>query len=577
MQVIKESLKGIAASQGLAIAKAWVYPKTDYKVPQNNILNPEAELIRLRKAIDSADLEIALLAKQTREQVGDGEAAIFEAHQLILKDPELMSSVEKSIQGKLMCAEWALLEESNKYVEMIRAINDPYLNERAKDVLDVVDRVERSLLGIPLPNLSNFDSDCILVADELMPSEMLRLDRRHVKGLVFAQGSASTHAVLIAQSMGLPCVVGLGKKISELSLGQELAIDGETGKIWIEPKGDDRETLLIQITAEENDRKDALNWVSKPSLSKDGKKLSLFANVVSGEEARIASESGAEGIGLFRTEFLFVNRPEAPSEEEQFEAYRLAVSAMDGKLTIIRTLDAGGDKVVPYLGLPKEENPFLGKRAIRICLEDRGLFKTQLRALLRAAKFGKLGLLLPMISSKDEVIAVKSILAEVETELLSEGVDYGSDYQLGIMIEIPSAVIMADVLAKEVDFFSIGTNDLTQYTLAADRNNEAVQAYSDSKDPAVLRLIAMTVAAAKRQGIHVGVCGAIAGNKEYLPFFLGIGVDELSMVASQIPRQRKRLAELDSEQSKKQSEELLQLVSKAEIRGYFESAAGLLS
>ena len=562
-------LKGIGAGEGWAIAQAWILPENeDASVSRVAVADPEKELARLSAAIDKAATQLSAIADKVREQAGDKEAAVFEAHELILKDPELLAATQEIIKSESVCAEWAISEAAQTTIHALESLDDPYLRERAVDVRDVVRRVLILLQNREVPDLSSFDHEVIVLASELTPSEVALLDREQVQGLIFSQGSATSHAVLIAQSMGIPCAAGIGDAGHEIKSGEWIALDGKKGRIWkmrdqMEiSEFQDRRKVYLQ------EREELKNWIQRPSRTADDRELSLGANVMGVEESVRARESGADGVGLFRTEFLFIHRSEAPTENEQFEVYRSVLQKMDGRLAVIRTLDAGGDKPVPYLNLKNEENPMLGHRAIRLCLKNPDLFKTQFRALMRAGVYGNLAVMLPMVSQREEIVAAKKLIAEAKKELQDRGEKFTADFQLGIMIEIPAAAVMSEVLAQEVDFFSVGTNDLTQYTCAADRNNEAVRSVFNEANPGVLKLIEMSARSAEKAGIWIGVCGAMASRLEFLPFFLGIGISELSMVHSQIPRVRRELSRWTVEDAKRFTKDLLALGSTTEVDAF---------
>ncbi len=531
-------LKGIPASPGVAIGPAALYRPRPPEVVARAIDDAAGEWRRLRAAVDTARDEIDALHRRAVAQVGADEAAIFEAHLLFLQDPLLVEATRDRIYSEKINAEAAWQRETAAMAATYREMADDYMRARAADVEDVAQRVLRGLMGVAPPSL-DFAAPAILIAADLTPSDTARLDRERVLAVCTELGGATAHSAILARALGIPAVVGLGHAVWQVAEGQHVAVDGNAGALWLQPD----EAQVASLTAQreawlETQRRDKAAGQGT-AATPDGRRVEIAANVGSPNDVAPALEFGAEGVGLFRTEFLFMDRAAAPSEEEQFEAYRRAARAAGGRPLIIRTLDVGGDKPLPYLDLGEEANPFLGWRAIRFCLERPDVFMPQLRAILRAsaAEDGprNVKLMLPMIGAPAEVHAARAMLATAQAELRAAGVPYDEGMEVGIMIEVPSAVAVADQLARLVDFFSIGTNDLTQYVMAADRGNARVAELASAFQPAVLRMVRDAATAAHNAGIWIGMCGELAGNPLAAPVLIGLGLDELSMSAPSIP------------------------------------------
>ena len=531
-------LKGIPASPGVAIGPAALYRPRPPEVVARAIDDAAGEWRRLRAAVDTARDEIDALHRRAVAQVGADEAAIFEAHLLFLQDPLLVEATRDRIYSEKINAEAAWQRETAAMAATYREMADDYMRARAADVEDVAQRVLRGLMGVAPPSL-DFAAPAILIAADLTPSDTARLDRERVLAVCTELGGATAHSAILARALGIPAVVGLGHAVWQVAEGQHVAVDGNAGALWLQPD----EAQVASLTAQreawlETQRRDKAAGQGA-AATPDGRRVEIAANVGSPNDVAPALEFGAEGVGLFRTEFLFMDRAAAPSEEEQFEAYRRAARAAGGRPLIIRTLDVGGDKPLPYLDLGEEANPFLGWRAIRFCLERPDVFMPQLRAILRAsaAEDGprNVKLMLPMIGAPAEVHAARAMLATAQAELRAAGVPYDEGMEVGIMIEVPSAVAVADQLARLVDFFSIGTNDLTQYVMAADRGNARVAELASAFQPAVLRMVRDAATAAHNAGIWIGMCGELAGNPLAAPVLIGLGLDELSMSAPSIP------------------------------------------
>ncbi len=528
------ALQGIAASPGIAIGPVVLYRPRLPQIETHTIENPGAEWTRLEKALAAALTEIQTLYAQAVQQVGADEAAIFEAHALVLQDPTLSELVKDRIQNARVNAESAWQSEIDALAQTYSEMEDAYMQARAADIQDVGQRVLRHLLGVEPPSMDFYDP-AILIAAELTPSDTARMDPAMVLGICTEQGGATSHSAILARALGIPAIVGLGTAVWHINEGQVIAIDGGQGQVWPQPAAADLAALQMQREQWLAAQAAAKQTSQETAVTQDGHTIEIAANIGSPNDVPIALDFGAEGVGLFRTEFLFMDRESAPDEEEQYHAYREVANAMGQRPVIVRTLDVGGDKPLPYLNLGREENPFLGWRGIRFCLDKPEIFKPQLRAVLRASHGRNLKLMFPMIGSVGEIRAAKALLAEARAELHAAGQLFDDNMEVGIMIEVPSAVAIGDQLAAEVDFFSIGTNDLTQYTMAADRGNANVANLAQALQPAVLRMVQQTVQAAHAAGIWVGMCGELAGNALATPLLVGLGLDELSMSAPAIP------------------------------------------
>ncbi len=525
-------------SPGIGIGKAVVIDKASINITKNYIKDAGKEIDRLMNAIETAKEQLNELYVSTIDELGEKEAQIFKSHEMMLEDDTFISDVENRIKQEGVNAEYALNETSNVYIKMFQSIEDEYLRERAEDIKDVMNRVIRILMGISSVDFSNLKENSIIVAKDLTPSDTAQIDRTKVAAMITEIGGKTSHAAIIARIMGIPTVVGLNNITDKIKNGDTVICDGKTGKVLVNPNAKQLFYFTKKKNIEDEIRNELKNQIGLPSVTKDGFKVSLTANIGVPNDVDMALENDAEGIGLFRSEFIFMNREHQPTEDEQFEQYKEVLVKMGDKPVIIRTLDIGGDKNVPYIDIPKEMNPFLGYRAIRLCLGNVEVFRTQLRAILRASVYGNVKIMIPMISTMKELKDSKKILQQAKDELTNEGIKFKKDIEIGIMIEIPSAAIISDLLAREVDFFSIGTNDLIQYTMAVDRMNSKLSYLYSQYHPALLRLIKGIIDNAHEAGIWVGMCGEAAGDPKLIPVFVGMGLDEFSMNSPSILRAR---------------------------------------
>lgn len=558
-------LTGIAASDGIAIAKAYRFVQPDLTFAKTTVHDIEAEQKRLAAALAKAEQELIVIRQQTLEKFSAEEAAIFEAHLLVVHDPELIGPINQKIADEAVNAEYALHEVTSMFVALFEGMDDEYMSARASDIKDVTNRILAHLLGVHIPNPSNMNEQVIIVANDLTPSETAQLDRNYVLGFITDIGGRTSHSAIMARSLEIPAVVGAGVATTTIQDGDTIIVDGLTGQVLVNPSAD---VIADYQEKAQKYRVQQAEWstlVNEQTVSKDGVHVELAANIGSPNDLDGVLRHGAEGIGLYRTEFLYMGRENLPSEEEQFTAYKTVLEGMKGKPVVIRTLDIGGDKHLPYLPLQEEMNPFLGHRAIRLCLDQQELFRTQLRALLRASVYGNLKIMFPMIATIQEFRAAKAILLEEKEKLIAGGIAVGSSIEVGMMVEIPSTAVMADIFAKEVDFFSIGTNDLIQYTMAADRMNEKVSYLYQPYNPAILRLIQMVIKAAHQEQKWVGMCGEMAGDEHAVPLLLGLGLDEFSMSATSILKTRALLKQLSVPEMQTLATEALQLATAEEV------------
>ena len=542
-----ELLKGIAASDGVAIAKAYLLVEPDLSFSEKTVEDSDGEITRLEEALAVSTKEIEAIREKAAASLGEEEAQVFDAHLMVLADPEMIGAIESNIRDNKVNAEAGLKSVADMFVGMFEAMEDnPYMQERAADIKDVTKRVLSHLLGVKLPNPSMIDEEVVVIAHDLTPSDTAQLDRRFVKAFVTNIGGRTSHSAIMARSLEIPAIVGTKSITDSVKEGDMLAVNGIEGEVIVHPTDEQIETVkkvgeeFAALKAEWDKLKDA------ETVTADGKHFELAANIGTPKDLEGVHNNGAEAIGLYRTEFLYMDSADFPTEDDQYEAYKAVLEGMDGRPVVVRTMDIGGDKELPYLTLPEEMNPFLGYRALRISLVEDDMFRTQLRALLRASVHGKLRIMFPMVATLPEFRQAKAMLEEEKAKLLADGVAVSDDIQVGIMIEIPAAAVIADKFAKEVDFFSVGTNDLIQYTMAADRMNERVSYLYQPYNPSILRLLKFVIDSAHAEGKWAGMCGEMAGDQTAVPLLMGLGLDEFSMSATSILKTRSLMKRLDS-------------------------------
>lgn len=531
--------KGIAASNGYAIGHVVLKKHTEITITHKNIEDTEAEKNRLTKALEASKTQLKNIRQKTAVEIGEDKAQVFDSHIMLLDDPELTDGIYNEIENSKVNAEKALTDVFQGYIAIFEGLEDEYLRERAADIKDVSGRVLSNLSGNEGSDSDNLKENTIIVARDLTPSDTAQLDRSKVIGFLTDIGGRTSHSAIMARSLEIPAIVGLNDITASVESGDIVIIDGAKGIVIINPDEDVIQEYKVKKEAYDQEKEALKKLKNVKVVTKEGKHIEIVGNIGSKEDAVKVLENGGDGIGLFRTEFLYMDRDDMPSEEEQFSSYKYVLEKMGDKPVVIRTLDIGGDKKLSYLEMPEEMNPFLGYRAIRLCLDRKDIFKTQLRALLRASVYGNLKIMFPMISGIDEINAAKTVLKDCKEELLKEGIPVKEEFEVGIMVEIPAAAVMADELAKHVDFLSIGTNDLIQYTLAADRMNEKISYLYNPGHPAVLKLIKMTIDGAHQAGKWCGMCGEMAGDSTFIPTLVEYGLDEFSMSASSILNAKK--------------------------------------
>ncbi|HIE0506861.1 TPA: phosphoenolpyruvate--protein phosphotransferase [Staphylococcus aureus] len=535
-------IKGIAASDGVAIAKAYLLVEPDLTFDKNEkVTDVEGEVAKFNSAIEASKVELTKIRNNAEVQLGADKAAIFDAHLLVLDDPELIQPIQDKIKNENANAATALTDVTTQFVTIFESMDNEYMKERAADIRDVSKRVLSHILGVELPNPSMIDESVVIVGNDLTPSDTAQLNKEFVQGFATNIGGRTSHSAIMSRSLEIPAIVGTKSITQEVKQGDMIIVDGLNGDVIVNPTED--ELIAYQDKRERYfaDKKELQKLRDADTVTVDGVHAELAANIGTPNDLPGVIENGAQGIGLYRTEFLYMGRDQMPTEEEQFEAYKEVLEAMGGKRVVVRTLDIGGDKELSYLNLPEEMNPFLGYRAIRLCLAQQDIFRPQLRALLRASVYGKLNIMFPMVATINEFREAKAILLEEKENLKNEGHDISDDIELGIMVEIPATAALADVFAKEVYFFSIGTNDLIQYTLAADRMSERVSYLYQPYNPSILRLVKQVIEASHKEGKWTGMCGEMAGDETAIPLLLGLGLDEFSMSATSILKARRQI------------------------------------
>ena len=541
-----QCFQGKSVYKGIVMGPVAVLKKNDYQVKRARIEDPEAEVKRVEEAVEVSKKQLGRLYDKAVREVGEASAAIFEVHQMMLEDEDYLESMENMIRTELVNAEYAAAATGDNFAEMFAAMDDEYMKARSADVKDISERLVRNLSGEGDNDLSSMEPS-VIVADDLSPSETVQMDKEKILAFVTVHGSTNSHTAILARMMNIPALIGVPMDLNGLKTGMTAVVDGFSGQVIFEPEEDVRKETEKRMQEEAEKQKLLEELKGKENITPDGRKINIYANIGSVGDLGYVMENDAGGIGLFRSEFLYLGRNDFPTEEEQFQAYKQAVQTMAGKKVIIRTLDIGAEKQVEYFNLGKEENPALGYRAIRICLKQPEIFKAQLRALFRAAVYGNISVMYPMITSTEEVEKIYAIVAEVEEELKKQEVQYKIPEQ-GIMIETPAAVMISDRLAEMVDFFSIGTNDLTQYTLAIDRQNEQLDDFYNPHHEAVLRMIRMVVENAHKCGKWAGICGELGADLTLTEQFVRMGVDELSVAPSMILKLRKVVREMKAEE-----------------------------
>lgn len=566
-------INGIAASDGVAIAKAYLLVEPDLSFDNEKVTDIDAEIAKFNHAIETSKVELTKIRNNAEENLGADKAAIFDAHLLVLDDPELIQPIEDKIKNEQVNAPTALSDVTGQFITIFESMDNEYMKERAADIRDVSKRVLAHILGVELPNPSMIDESVVIIGNDLTPSDTAQLNKEFVQGFVTNIGGRTSHSAIMSRSLEIAAVVGTKSITKEVKQGDMIIVDGLTGEVIIDPTED--EVIAYQNKRERffEDKQALQQLRDEPSTTADGTHVELAANIGTPDDLKGVIENGAEGIGLYRTEFLYMGRDEMPTEDEQFEAYKKVLETMEDKRVVVRTLDIGGDKELPYLNLPEEMNPFLGYRAIRLCLDQPDIFRPQLRALLRASTYGKLNIMFPMVATIKEFRDAKALLLEEKENLTNEGIEVSDDIELGIMVEIPSTAALADVFAKEVDFFSIGTNDLIQYTMAADRMSERVSYLYQPYNSSILRLVKQVIKASHNEGKWTGMCGEMAGDETAIPLLLGLGLDEFSMSATSILKARRQIKGLSQNEMEELADRAINCATSEEVQELVEQYA----
>ncbi len=563
--------KGTGASPGIALGKALVIEHSELVIEKKTIENIDEEIQKLESAVKVSKEELTKVKEKALAELGEHEAEIFEAHLLVLEDPELIGSAISKIRDEKVNADYALNEIKEMFVAMFESMDNEYMRERAADIKDVTNRVLRHILGIKVVDLAGLDEEVVLIAHDLTPSDTATMNKNMVLGFLTDIGGRTSHTAIMARTLEIAAVVGLNDITKKVKDGDYIVFNGDTGEVIVNPDEETKAKYASLKCEFEEYRKSLELLKGQASITIDGRHVELAGNIGSPNDVDGLIKNDAEGVGLYRTEFLYMDKEDGfPTEEEQYEAYKAVLEGMNNKPIVIRTLDIGGDKELPYFEMEAEMNPFLGYRAIRLCLDRKDIFKTQLRALYRASVHGKLRIMFPMISSLEELLDAKEVIKEVLKELDAENIAYSNDVEVGMMIEIPSAAVISDVLAKHVDFFSIGTNDLIQYTCAVDRMNQKISHLYNQFNPAVLRLIKMVIDNAHKEGKWVGMCGESAGDQRMIPILLGFGLDEFSMSPISILPARKLITSLSYADMQKFADEVLAMGTAKEIKEYVD-------
>ena len=561
--------KGTGASAGIGIGNAVIVEEKELVIKRETINDPDQEIQRFKGALEESMKQTEALAADLEKRVGEKEAEILKGHIMLLSDPMLVGEIQNNIQNEKVNAEFAIETVCTMYADMFASMGDELMQQRATDMRDIKTRMQKVLLGVESVDIASLPEGTVIVAKDLTPSMTAGINPANVSGIVTELGGRTSHSAILARALEIPAVVALSGILDNVSNGDALVLDGTEGTVLVNPEEpvlkeyqDKREAFL-------KEKKELEQYIGKPSVTKDGVKVEVVANIGKPEDVDKVLQYDGEGVGLFRTEFLFMDRDSMPTEEEQFEAYRKVAVAMDGKPVIIRTLDIGGDKEIPYMGLKKDENPFLGYRAVRFCLDRKDdVYRPQLRALLRASAYGNIKIMIPLVTCIEEYRQVKALVHEIMAELDKEGIAYNKNIDLGIMVETAAASLIADIFAKEVDFFSIGTNDLTQYTMSVDRGNDKVSYLYSTFNPAVLRSIKRIITCAREAGIMVGMCGEAASDPKMIPLLLAFGLNEFSMSPSAILRARKMITQYSTKELQEVADKAMSFATTAEVENY---------
>ncbi|WP_026891747.1 phosphoenolpyruvate--protein phosphotransferase [Lacrimispora aerotolerans] len=564
-------LKGTSASAGIGIGKAVIVEETELIISKTPVEDAEAEKSRFQSAVKLAMEQTEALAKDLATRVGEKEAEILNGHILLLSDPMLVGEIESTISGENVVSEYAVEAVCNTYADMFASMGDELMQQRATDMRDIKTRIQKILLGVSSVDIAALPMGSVIVAKDLTPSMTAGINPANVTGIVTELGGKTSHSAILARALEIPAVVALEGFLGKVTEGADLVLDGSDGTVFINPDESVKAEYAAKREAFLKEKKELEQYIGKPTITKDGVTVELVANIGKPEDVEKVIQYDGEGVGLFRTEFLFMDRTAMPTEDEQFEAYKRVASALNGKPVIIRTLDIGGDKEIPYMGLSKDENPFLGYRAIRFCLDRKeDVYKPQLRALLRASAFGNIRIMVPMVTCLEEIREAKALVEEMKKELDEKGIAYKKDIEIGIMVETAAASLMADVFAKEVDFFSIGTNDLTQYTMSVDRGNDKVSYLYSPLNPAVLRSIRHVIECGRKEGIMVGMCGEAASDPTMIPLLLAFGLNEFSMSASAILNARKLITGYSTEELQEVANQAMSFATAKEVEDFMK-------
>ena len=563
--------KGTSASSGIGIGKAVIVEEAELVIKRENVSDVEAELGRFKGALEQSVKDTEVLAADLATRVGEKEAEILQGHIMLLSDPMLTGEIENSIKNDGINSEFAIETVCNMYADMFASMGDELMQQRATDMRDIKTRMQKLLLGVRSVDIASLPAGSVIVAKDLTPSMTAGINPANVTGIVTELGGRTSHSAILARALEIPAVVAVENLMEQVKDGDDLVLDGSTGEVMVNPDAAVRAEYETKRDVFLKEKKELEQYIGKPSVTRDGVRVEIVANIGKPEDAEKVLQYDGEGVGLFRTEFLFMDRTSMPTEEEQFEAYKKVAIAMNGKPVIIRTLDIGGDKEIPYMGLEKDENPFLGYRAIRFCLDRKeDIYKPQLRALLRASAFGNIRIMVPLVTCIEEYREARGLVEELKAELDEAGIAYKKDIQVGIMVETAAASLIADIFAREVDFFSIGTNDLTQYTMSVDRGNKKVSYLYSTFNPAVLRSIRHIIACGREAGIMVGMCGEAASDPMMIPLLLAFGLNEFSMSASAILRARKMVTEYSVSELKAVADKAMSFATAAEVEQYMK-------